>query len=259
MTVLDTRLAPAVDVRAPAPRDVWWQLLRADPHALPSQSPDWIDCLCEVGGYEDASRLYTSADGHQVVLPLVRRSYTPVGPSVLESMPAGWGFGGLVAPGGVTPAAVATVFDDLLKQPALRVHIRPNPLHAAAWQTAACPGRRRAVTTVPCCAHVLDLAGGFEHIWRHRFRSTVRNQVRRAERMGVVVETDSSGRLVPVFHALLVQSFDRWARLQHEPPWLGRYRGHRRDPLGKFQVMAARLGEALRVSVAWHDGRPVAA
>jgi lipid II:glycine glycyltransferase (peptidoglycan interpeptide bridge formation enzyme) len=112
---------------------------------------------------------------------------------------------------------------------------------------------------VPARAHVLDLHGGFERVWRSRFNAATRTAVRRTEKDGVTVDTDITGRLVPVFYDLLLRSFDRWARQQHEPVWLGRLRGRRRDPIDKFRTIAEQLGARCRVSVAWFEGRPAAA
>jgi hypothetical protein len=82
--------------------------------------------------------------------------------------------------------------------------------------------------------------------------------VRKAERSGLEIECDTTGRLVPVFFELLTLSIERWARHQHEPLALARWRGRRRDPLHKFERMAAVLGDAMRVWVAWKDGEAVA-
>ena len=84
-----------------------------------------------------------------------------------------------------------------------------------------------------------------------------RTQVRKANRH-VDIETDVTGRLLPVFFDLLHLSRARWARQQHEPLWLARWRGRRLDPLAKWRRIAAALGERCRVSIAWTDGRPAA-
>jgi Acetyltransferase (GNAT) domain len=235
---------------------VWHDLHQADLCALPTQTPEWLDCLVAMGGYRDASRLYELPDGRMALLPLVRRSYPTGGSLVLQSMPNNWGYGGLIAPDGVSTDLVSTVLDDLAGTPTLRLRIRPNPMHATAWAeaTAGCAG----VTAVPARAHIVDLDGGFEHVWE-RFTAATRTAVRRTRRDGVVVETDSTGRLVPVFYRLLLLSFDRWARRQHEPLWLSGLRGRRRDPYDKFSAIAERLGACCRVSVAWFEGRPAAA
>ena len=199
----------------PAPRRTWRELVAVDPDALPTQSPEWLDSLCADGRYVDASRCYELPDGRRALLPLVRRAHRTDRASTLASMPASWGFGGLLVEGGVTVEAVSAVVDDLVGQTALRVRLRPNPLHADVW--AAAMAERRGVSTTPSCAHVLDLDGGFDTVWQQRFKATTRNQVRKAERMGVVVETDTTGRLLPELHALLRTSVDRWASRQHEP------------------------------------------
>ncbi|MDQ6726851.1 MAG: GNAT family N-acetyltransferase [Actinomycetota bacterium] len=242
-------------VTSPAPRRSWRELLEEDEDGLVSQSPEWLDALCDLRGYQDASRLYQAADGTRMVLPLVRRRVRIPGLTVLQSMPAAWGFGGPLASRPLSPAHIRAVLDDLSDEGALRVHIRPNPLHAATWAAAAGP----EVVVVPRRAHVLDLSGGFETVWKERFTGSTRNKTKKAERNGVEVCCDTTGRLLPVFHALFGQSVDRWAGQQHEPLALARWRAARRDPLPKFEAMAGRLGAAFQVWVATYQGRPAAA
>jgi hypothetical protein len=89
---------PSVRVHLCAPRDRWRAVLAADPLALPEHTPEWVDAVCAVAPFTDATRLYEFADGRQFVLPLVRRS----GPSGvggwLWSLPRSWGSGGLIGP-----------------------------------------------------------------------------------------------------------------------------------------------------------------
>ena len=245
-----------VSTGAAVPPEVWGELCAADTDVMPTQAAEWIRCLTAVGGYRNASRLYEMPDGRRALLPLVHRPY-PGGSAVLHSMPNSWGYGGLIAPDGVTAELVGAVLDDLSATPVVRVHIRPNPLHARAWAQAA--AERQGITAVPSRAHILDLEGGFERVWSDRFKGNVRTGVRRAEKEGVTVETDTTGRLVPVFYDLLLRSVDRWATQQHEPRWLARFRSRRRDPLSKFTAIAALMGEDCRISVAWFENKPVAA
>lgn len=242
-------------VTSPAPEGVWRDLLAADPGALVSQSPEWTQAICEAARYVDASRLYQLPSGRQAVLPMVGRIGLPGFSAVEASLPPAWGIGGLVAPGGARPDEIATVFRELATRRVLRTSIRPSPLQATEWAAA----RPVGTIAVPRLAHVLDLDGGFERVWKHRFAGTARTAVRKAERSGLTVERDVSGRLVPVFYELFEQSLDRWARQQHEPSKLARWRGLRRDPMPKFESMARCLGPAFRIWVAWHDGRPAAA
>jgi GNAT acetyltransferase-like protein len=248
-------IPPQPRVTTPAPRRVWRELLASDGDALVSQTPEWVDAVCAVGGYEDASRLYETPWRTRVVLPVVRR--TGLWPSSLApqaSMPHAWGMGGLIAEVPIESRDVEAVVSDLVCEPALVTAIRPNPLHAHPWACAHRPG----VAAVPRLAHVLDLSGGAEEVWRERFHKKARSDVRKAERSGLEVECDTSGRLLPVFYELLQLSVERWARQQHEPLPLARWRARRRDPLEKFKRIAAELGNAMRVWVAWKDGLPAA-
>jgi hypothetical protein len=243
-------------VTSPAPRDAWYELLADDPRALVTQSPGWVDCRSELGGFEDASRLYERQDGRRLVLPMVRRKALGNGRLAAQSsFGEGWGMGGLLASGGVTRNDVALIAGDLVARPALTTQIRPNPLLAAEWTAAAGSSAR----VVPRLAHVLDLAGGFDEVWSGRFTGGARTNVHKAEKAGVVVERGSSDDHVAAFYRLLERSLARWAGRQHEPRWLTRFRGHRRDPVRKFHLLAQALGDAFGVWLALLDGRPVAA
>jgi len=240
---------------SPAPRDVWHRVVESDPDALVSQTPEWIDAMVAMGTWRDASRWYTAHDGRDLVLPLAQRRFSgPFGTQT--SFGEGWGFGGLLAQGGLRSGDVELVLDDLSRQSALRTNIRINPLHADRWASAATDSE---VTAKPRHAYVLDLDGGADVVWKSRLSTLARGGVRRARKLGVEVECDTTGEQLPVFYELLVKSFGRWAARQHEPPWMARMRGRWRDPLRKFEVIADRIGRAFRLYIARHEGRPAAA
>jgi len=243
-----------VSVHTPAPRDVWRRVMAADPFALVTQSPEWLDTMVAAGRWVDASRLYVTGDGRELVLPLARRSGAGRwGPQA--SYGEGWGMGGLLAPGGPVAADAAAVLDDLAVSASVATAIRPNPLLAASWRTAA-DGRR--IVALPKRAHVLDLDGGADVVFTRRFGGSARRGVRGAERAGIEVVRDTDGSLVPLFYDLLLRSFDRWAERSREPPWLARARGRIRDPLRKFEMMRRQLGDAFRLYVAFVEARPAA-
>jgi CelD/BcsL family acetyltransferase involved in cellulose biosynthesis len=245
----------SLQVTTPAPRAIWQRLMSLDREAIPYQSPAWLDSICAKAGCADASRFYETADGRQFLLPLVRRSGLPSPLTPAASLPASWGIGGLIASGSTSTEDIALIFADLARLPFLSISIRPNPRLGPIWAAAQPP---KAIA-IPRLAHVLDLEGGFDHVWTKRFKKETRSQVRKAERAGVVVESDATGRLLPVFYNLLHRSVERWARQQHEPLWLARWRAQQRDPLHKFQFIAKHLGEACRIWVAWVNGQPAAA
>ncbi len=239
---------------SPAPREIWREILQEDPDALVTQTPEWLDSLCGSGKYEDASRLYLLGDGQRLLIPMARRRYLFGAVSTLTSYPNSWGMGGVLSSIPLRKGDLEVVLADLVAQPEAGFSIRPNPLQADHWRKALIPG----VYTLPRQAHVLDLQDGFQFIWEKRFKSSVRRAVRKAERSGLVVERDTTGKLIPVFYELFKQSIERWARKQHEPLALAHFRGQLRDPLSKFEDLARRLGDACQVWVAWLNGEPAA-
>jgi Acetyltransferase (GNAT) domain len=245
-----------LQVTSPAPQDVWADVLDSDPNALVTQSARWLQARCQLGGHVDASRLYETTEGRRLVLPLVRREGLGEGAlAIRSSYGEGWGMGGLLGPGGITREDVATVVGDLLREPALRTLIRPNPLLAKEWAAA----RSSSAHAVPRLAHVLDLAGGFGHVWSRRFAPGARANVRKAERSGVTIERGSSERHVEAYYELFGRSLERWSRRQHEPEWLTRWRGHRRDPVGKLRTLARLLGGDFGIWIARLNDCPIAA
>jgi hypothetical protein len=251
--LIDTGAGPA-HVTTPAPRGTWWEVAARDPGSCVTQTPTWLDCLCDTGAYRDASRLYRFDDGSLIVLPLVNRGRRPRRLDAEESWPAGWGIGGPVASGGVGPEKARALFDDLARRPALRVGVRFRPWDAELWQRAA-PGIFRVESHM---TQVVDLYGGFGAVWRNGFHKRARRDVRRAEKAHLDVEVDRTGRLAPVFQQLYDQSIERWARQQHEPLALARWRRRREFPTGRLAAVAARFGESCAIWVAWRDGEPAA-
>ncbi len=242
-----------VRVHARAPRDVWRAVLADDPRALPEHTPEWVDAVCAAGPFTDATRLYEFSDGRRFVLPLVRRTGPGGAIGQLWSLPRSWGPGGLVGPH-LDPDIVRSVVDDLASLRAVRVVVRPDPLREE-WQKVAVHPK---VHASPRRAHVLDLAEGLDGV-RARLPALTRRNLRTAERLGVRVEVDRDGSLLPVYHRLYDLSVERWAAKQNEPVALARWRGTRRDPVGKFDVIAKHMGEAFRHYVAYDGSTPAAA
>lgn len=240
---------------SPAPREVWADAVRADPYSLVYHRPEWVDCVAASGRFEQVTRRYETRDGRNLILPLLRRRLPGAALSLQASMPPGWGTGGLVSAQRIHPEDVAAVCADLRDQPGtLRTFIQPSPLTASAWAGATGPG----IKTVSRLSHVLDLSGGYDAVWSARFTGSARTAVRKAEKLGVVVHRDTTGKLLPVFYALLRRSVERWAEQQHEPLPLARWRWGRRDPLTKFESIAAALPDAFRLYLAEHEGRFIA-
>jgi hypothetical protein len=241
-------------VVTPVPDDVWAEVLASDPESLAFQTVSWLDAICSLGTWSDASRLYELRGRRWFLLPLVRRARWPAAVAWQASLPASWGMGGVVGPDQPQPHELAEIFADLRRQPVLRTSVRPNPLQDKAWAAA----RPSNVVRVPRLAHVLDLTGGFDEVWTTRFKSVARTAVRKAEKAGLVVECDTTGQLVPAYYRLYELSLQRWASRQNEPHALALWRGRRRDSERKLAAIAHSLGDKCRIWLARLGERPVA-
>lgn len=235
-----------MEVVSPAPRALWMQAVAEDPYALADSTPAWTDAAC-TERWVDASRAYLLSDGGAVVLPLVRR---PGGLPWAASMPPGWGYGGLVGPGAHDAQVVAEVARDLKSLGLATIRVRPLPQDGAAWA-------RAAATLVPRRAHVLDLTPGPEALLAN-MRGSVRRSVRRCERENIEVRVGSTPDLLDAYEHVWRLSVIRWATGQAEPLWLARRRAELRDPPCRMRALARHLPDALRVWVAFWEGRPVA-
>ena len=241
----------AARVVSPAPRTVWNSVYASDPDALPSQSPDWTDAVCTRSAWHDASRLYVLENGRRVVLPLTRAGHGSA--EVLVSPRRGWGYGGIIADGGVTPCDIAAVAADFSTYEMLRLRIRPNPLHSELWDKFV-----PEIPRVRKVSHVVDLKDGFDAV-EARFRRSARKGIADAERAGVYIGSAPGDALLGTFFALARKSRAFWADRQHEPQWLAQTRGRFRDSEAKWYRIARALGPRFEVTVAFTGDRPAAA
>jgi hypothetical protein len=170
-------------------------------------------------------------------------------------MPPQWGFGGIVATGGVR-ADDAAVAASEIRASGVRTIVKPGPLTAAPWASVPAPVR------VPHTVHIIDLTDGFDHFWSTRLSSGMRYKIRRAERDGIEIEWDATGRLIPVAWDIHL----RWAANRASRMGIRTILGiagaknavHGGVRLSQFRAVARMLGERCRVGVASVDGQAVA-
>lgn len=241
----------AAGVRAPN-RQEWADVVAGDPTALPEQTPEWTDAICESAGYRDAARLYELTDGRRFVLPLVARR-GPLGTGgQLWSFPPAWGIGGPVG-AGLDADAVSLIADDLGSMGAVRIGLRIDAVDQDHWEHVRSPSLIR----IPRRVHVVDLDPDLDRLLALT-RGTTRQDIRRATRptSNVEVRVGRAGELLDDHYRLFLASARRWSARQHEPLALTLWRARRRDPLTKLQAMARWLGNRFVVVVGYCDGQP---
>ena len=232
-------------------RQDWQSVYQSDPDAMPSQCPEWADALTCTGRWRVATRMFVTPESRRIVLPLARVGFPGVAGEM--SMARHWGYGGLLAEGGVTADDVAFVVRHLTMSGLAYFRIRPNPLQAPLWRDVA-PAMRRVERT----SQLIDLRGGVDAM-KARFGSSAWTGIKRAVKAGVRIETASSGKLLPEFFSLAHKERRHWATRQHEPQWLAQMRYRMVDGESKWQRVASHLGERFRVTIAWHGEKPAAA
>jgi Acetyltransferase (GNAT) domain len=243
-------------VTSPVPRAVWESLVRSDPGVVVTQSLAWRDAVFADGRYQDVSLLYEFPSGRSVVLPMARHRRRPRWADAATSWPDIWGVGGPISQGGrIDQAEAAAVLIDVAQRRTLSAQIHLRYGADPAWLNGASPFR----VIENRGWHVIDIAGGFSHVWNHSFRATARTAVRKAERSGLDIEVDRSGRLLPVFCDLYQKSVQRWAVMQHQPVWFTRWRTTPMATPRMLESVARCLGEDCSVWVARSKGVPVAA
>ena len=240
-------------VTSPAPPERWKAAYAADREAVPYQSPGWTQALCADGLYTDASRCYETNDGRTLILPLVRRRGVPDRLATMDSLPMA--MGGSVADGPVSDQDIKAVLGDLTALPFAALRIRPNPRAAALWSDVAV----HATLRVPRRAHVVPVSRPVEEIRSRLLSKSIRKAVDRASRLGLEVVWDSSGSRLAVFQELYYSSVERWARRQHEPLRLSRWRMERVTRAPVPAAAARCMAGVWRMGMVEIGGRPVAA
>lgn len=249
----------SVEAEGAAARPAWEALVARNENIALSMTPDWTDCICGSSRFSDATLLFRGEDGRQLILPRLRKTGTPTLLGLFESPPPGWGLGadasGFLGDGGpASPTQTRALIQEIRRLPGLRTRIMVGGDDAAVWAAVA----PSTIYSTALTAQVLDLRGGFSTVWSERFTSKVRSNARKAERRNVTVESDNTGRLVPVFDMLYRSSVDRWAQQRGHPVSLMRWRAQRREPRSKFAIVARRMGERCTVWIAWQGGEPLA-
>jgi hypothetical protein len=198
--------------------------------------------------------MYEHADGRRLVLPSVARRRA--GLRVMEeSLPYGFGYGGLLVAGGrPTEQDMRLVLTDLARRPVVRTALAANPLLDDAWSAVSAPTAVRA----DFLSYVVDLDGGSDAVVA-RYRSETRRNVKKAEKQSLDVRVVRDGSLVDVFAGLNAQSVDRWAHQRGQPLWLAHLVERNRNRVGLLRLAMASSDLDCVGWTAHQDGVPIAA
>ena len=246
-------------VTHPAPVAAWEEVLRADPTAMPFHTHRWLQSIEAATNWRDATRLYELPDGRRLILLMVRRGGVRGMPVIQASWPAGWGSGGILAPGGVRPYEVAAVVSDLAGH-AVSTRVRPAFGQTAAWANA---GIRvgSVCSTIHREVHLARLTGTYDDYLSTRLSKSMRSHLRRAARnqqaAGLTVESGNSPELARDFYAVYTTWLRRRATRRRIPAALALWRGRNAEPWERFLAVAENAGDDCRFSVASIAGRPV--
>ena len=89
--------------------------------------------------------------------------------------------------------------------------------------------------------HVVDISGGFDHVWRERFDKPRRRRARRAEEFGVTVRRGDGPEDVARFMNVYRERLSDWKTGSGHPETL-------------FHTLAADGGDSVRLYLAEHEG-----
>nr|WP_297584079.1 GNAT family N-acetyltransferase [Roseibium sp.] len=168
-------------------------------------------------------------------------------------MPHGFGAGGCISDYPLTRKDVDVILEDIHALNVNTLSIRPNPTQIEQW-----PENKNGWRVASRISHVIDLAGGYEHVWTECFRSTKRNRIRKAKKFGLKLQKGNSPDLVDTYYSLYLRWSEVRAKKRKLPPQLVRWLALRREPRWKFDNVARTMGQALQVYVASVNDTPVA-
>jgi CelD/BcsL family acetyltransferase involved in cellulose biosynthesis len=251
-----TAQAPVPTVTSPVPRQAWESVVKSDPGALVTQSLPWRDALFASGRYRDVSRLYEFGSGQRIVLPLAQRKHLPTRVAAVSSWPQPWAVGGPISSDGrVTSAEAAAVLTHLASSGAVATEVKLRHDADPNWLSAA--DSRFQVTQLT--DWILDLDGGFDQVWSRKFPKSLRRSIHKAERSGLDIEVDRSGKQLDIFYQLYQKSVIRWAAMQHAPVWLTRARLGSDVSQSRAGLLTEAFGPQLAFWLASVGGQPAAA
>lgn len=194
---------PKVEAYRPEEQE-WWEIVNAVPSATFFHTPTWSQIVCgSFPGARDGTQIFRLPDGTRVLFPCteVNAGMRGIFKECHSTYPGL--YGGFVCERPMTYAEAHAIWVRL-RSPRRSYRVVSNPFDDE--NGFHCPPEKPSEDF----AHVLDLSGGFDEVYRHCFQGYVRNQARKAQKSGVEVNTTSDEVGVMTYFNLYTKSLRRW-------------------------------------------------
>lgn len=231
---------------------LWDDLYELDPVASPFQSRRWARTMVSMGYWRPAAMAVSFTDGLDAVVPAVTYRLVPGRPAPRLSWPRYWGEAPPLWSGAPDTGHVRGLLRLLADEPAIMTRLSTGPINGSPF--AASSGADWHVMLRR--SHVIDLSEGFEAA-QANFSKGIRYEARRAGRRGVEIRHATDGSLADELIGAFDAAIPRWADKQHEPVWLTRVRGRRRDSPRKIRAIARGMGQDCLLTIATLHGRAI--
>jgi CelD/BcsL family acetyltransferase involved in cellulose biosynthesis len=215
----------------------WDEIAARSEHATYFHTRAWAELWGEQTGRRTrpVARLFTFHDGARAVVPAGARRLLRGRVDDYTSSATGK-YGGWISDGGLTPAHARTIWELMARW---NILLRMNPFDPLWSAIEPLPWTRRDFT------QALDLAAGFESVWRGAHQGH-RRAVQHAERAGVRVEPAEDARDWEAYYAVYQDSRARWGEASQS--------NYSRD---LYRSLQRRQSDCLRLWVARFEGRVV--
>ncbi len=194
-----------------------------------TQTPDFSSIICKhIKNYEQSHRLFVFNNGAEILLPLIKIKHFSIKMGKvskdfaynLVSLPLG-AYGGFISASNISDEQISEINDYLISINTMGILIINHPQSDILLTKGF---REEEYKTL-----VIPLDCTYDDIWKNRFRSKLRAEIRRAQKDGVVVRETKDEKLVENYLRLSEESMKKWAKRSRLPISLVRDLIHNQD------------------------------
>ena len=180
----------------------WNEIIRNSEYSCFFHTPIWAKILEETYGYRIATRLY-EIEGVEVLIPMMEvKKY---GFYYYHSMP--FGYGGIFPVSDISSETLQKILKGTVGGRHLIFELPLPPFSNLSIREDL---SIRQIDSEWNYTHVLSLEGGFDYLWKNRFKRANRTSIRKAKKSGIEVLNENSLQNFREFYELYVESSKRW-------------------------------------------------